>query len=77
MERAAIVADLPDDLVARYERSRAQHGGVGVGELRHGRCEGCRLALTPADKARLSAAAEDELLRCEECGRLLVRGEDA
>lgn len=76
-ERAAIVADLPDGLVARYDRSRAQYGGVGVGALRHGRCEGCRLALTPADMARVSAAAEDALLRCEECGRLLVRVEDA
>jgi predicted nucleic acid-binding Zn-ribbon protein len=76
-ERASIVAELPDGLVERYERSRANHGGVGVGALRHGRCEGCRLALTPADRARLSAAPEDELVQCEECGRLLVRVEDA
>lgn len=75
-KRTSLVAELPDELVARYERSRVQHGGVGVGALRHGRCEGCRLVLTPADRARLSAAAEDELLQCEECGRLLVRVED-
>jgi predicted nucleic acid-binding Zn-ribbon protein len=75
-DRAAIVAELDADLVSRYERSRAQHGGVGVGALRHGRCEGCRLSLTPADLARASAAPVDALVRCEECGRLLVRVDD-
>lgn len=75
-ERAELVAGLPDDLLARYERSRAHHGGVGVGALRHGRCDGCRLDLTPVDLARAKAAAPDALLHCEECGRLLVRVEE-
>lgn len=75
-DRAEVLADLDEALVARYERARAQHGGVGVGALRHGRCEGCRLSLTPADLARVRTAPPDELLFCEECGRLLVRVED-
>ena len=75
-QRAEVVAEMDDDLVRRYERSRAQHGGVGVGALRHGRCEGCRLSLTPVDLARVAAAAPEELLSCEECGRLLVRVDD-
>jgi hypothetical protein len=76
-DRAALVDGLPPDLVARYERSRAKHGGVGVAALRHGRCEGCRLSLTPVDLAKAKAAPEDALLSCEECGRLLVRVEQA
>jgi predicted nucleic acid-binding Zn-ribbon protein len=75
-DRAEVVADISDDLLARYDRARRQHGGVGVGALRNGRCEGCRLALTAADLARAKTAPPDELLRCEECGRLLVRVED-
>ena len=75
-ERAELVAELPDDLLVRYERSRAQHGGVAVGALRHGRCDGCRLDLTPVDLARAKAAAPDALLHCEECGRLLLRVEE-
>jgi predicted nucleic acid-binding Zn-ribbon protein len=75
-DRAEVVAALSEELLARYERSRAQHGGVGAGALRNGRCEGCRLALTPADLSRVRTAAPDELLRCEECGRLLVRVDD-
>ena len=75
-DRGEVLADLDDALVARYERARAQHGGVGVGALRHGQCEGCRLSLTPADLARVRAAPPEELLFCEECGRLLVRVDD-
>jgi predicted nucleic acid-binding Zn-ribbon protein len=75
-DRAQMLDDISPELVAQYERARKQHGGVGVGALRHGRCEGCRLSLTPADLSRVHAAPEDELLRCEECGRLLVRVED-
>jgi predicted nucleic acid-binding Zn-ribbon protein len=76
-DREALLEQVPDDLVARYERSRAGHGGVGVGAMRHGRCEGCRLNLTPVDLARVRSAPDDALLTCEECGRLLVRVEDA
>jgi predicted nucleic acid-binding Zn-ribbon protein len=75
-DRAEVLAGLDEALVARYERARSSHGGVGVGALRHGRCEGCRLSLTPADLARFAAAPPDELLFCEECGRLLVRVDD-
>lgn len=75
-QRSEITAELPPGLVQSYERSRDQHGGVGVGALRHGRCDGCRLSLTPADLARVNAAAPDALVRCEECGRLLVRVDD-
>lgn len=75
-DRAEVLAEVSDALLKQYERSRSQHGGVGVGALRHGRCEGCRLTLTPADLARFHAAPPDELLRCEECGRLLVRVEE-
>jgi len=75
-DRAEVLADISEALVMQYERVRTQHGGVGVGALRHGRCEGCRLTLTPADLARMHSAPPDELIRCEECGRLLVRVED-
>ena len=58
--------------VGRYERLRTQHG-VGAAALRAGRCEGCHLSLNTVDLARIRAAAPDEVLRCEECRRILVR----
>jgi predicted nucleic acid-binding Zn-ribbon protein len=41
--------------------------------LRARRCEGCRLELNPQELQRIRAAADDEVVRCEECRRILVR----
>jgi len=72
-ERAQLVTDIPDDLLKLYERLRGSHGGVGAAALKQRRCQGCRLELTAADLRDIAAAAEDEVLRCEECQRILVR----
>jgi predicted nucleic acid-binding Zn-ribbon protein len=71
--RAAVLADEPAELVDLYERLRVQHGGVGAAALRRGRCEGCHLSLNDADLRVIRAADADEVLRCEECRRILVR----
>jgi uncharacterized protein len=70
--RDAVAAEEPADLMALYEKMRAQHG-VGAAALRGGRCEGCHLSLNTVDLARIRAAPPDEVLRCEECRRILVR----
>ena len=71
--RAGIAAGEPADLLALYDKLRAQHGGTGAAALRRGRCEGCHLSLNTVDLNRIRAAAPDEVLRCEECRRILVR----
>jgi len=70
--RAGIAAEVPDDLLGLYDRLRAQHT-VGAAALRGGRCEGCHLSLNTVDLGRIRAAPPDEVLRCEECRRILVR----
>ncbi len=72
-ERDRAAATLPPDLLALYERVRDQHDGVGAAALLQRRCEGCRLELNAADLREIVAAADDEVLRCPECNRLLVR----
>jgi uncharacterized protein len=72
-ERQRLVSDVPEQLMAVYERMRAQLGGVGAAALRRRRCEGCRLELTEADVATIRSAPDDEVLRCPECNRILVR----
>ena len=74
--RAGLAGQIPDDVLALYERMRAQHG-VGAAALRRGRCEGCHLTLNTVDLNRIRATAEDEVLRCEECRRILVRTPDS
>lgn len=72
-ERERLVVYIPDQLLAVYERMRAQLGGVGAAALRRRRCEGCRLELTEADLTQIRSAPDDEVLRCPECNRILVR----
>lgn len=73
-ERAIVVTDLPDELVKLYENLRRQFSGVGAAPLEGQRCGGCHLTLNPAELARVRAAPDDEVVRCEECRRILVRG---
>jgi uncharacterized protein len=72
-QRASAVEGVPDDLLALYDRLRAQKGGVGAAPLRARRCEGCSLQLNAADLGVIAKAPSDEVLRCEECNRILVR----
>jgi predicted nucleic acid-binding Zn-ribbon protein len=71
--RAAVAAEEPADLIDLYEKLRAQHGGVGAAALRRGQCQGCHLTMNTVDLNAIRAAAPDEVLRCEECRRILVR----
>jgi len=71
--RAAVAGEEPADLLDLYRRMREQHGGVGAAALRRGRCEGCHLSLNTVDLNAIRAADPDEVLRCEECRRILVR----
>ena len=71
--RHDVVAGVGEELVGLYEKIRASSGGVGAAVLRQRRCEGCNLELNAVDINRISAAAQDEVLRCEECRRILIR----
>ena len=76
--RAAIAEEIPADLLALYDRIRVRSGGLGAAALRGRRCSGCQLEATPTARAEYAAAADDVVLRCEECERVLVRiGADA
>ena len=72
-ERGKVSPEIPGDLLALYEKLRADHSGVGAAALHQRRCEGCRMELTPTDLGRIREAAPDAVLRCEECRRILVR----
>ncbi|WP_250036226.1 zinc ribbon domain-containing protein [Paractinoplanes maris] len=70
--RAPLAADLPGDLVGLYDKIRAE-SGLGAALFRSGRCGGCRIELYGADLNRVKSAAPDDVVRCEECRRIMVR----
>lgn len=72
-ERDELSPLLPADLLALYDKIGKSHNGVGAAELRQRRCTGCQLEVNAADLRVFAAAADDDVLRCEECSRILVR----
>jgi uncharacterized protein len=75
--RTTAIADVPADLLALYEKIGAAAGGRGAALLRRGQCEGCRETLYTAELNAVRAAAVDEVVRHEECGRILIRTGDS
>jgi predicted nucleic acid-binding Zn-ribbon protein len=71
--RDAVTSGMPADLLALYDKVRAAVGGAGAAMLCRGRCEGCRESLPMAELNEIRATAPDEVVRHEECRRILVR----
>ncbi|MDV6013825.1 C4-type zinc ribbon domain-containing protein [Haloechinothrix sp. LS1_15] len=71
-ERSALLVELPEDLIARYDRVR-QSRGVGAGLLRYRRCGACQLELDRVALSEIKAAAADDVVTCDNCGAILVR----
>ncbi|OBC17192.1 hypothetical protein A5784_24635 [Mycobacterium sp. 852013-50091_SCH5140682] len=70
--RKALIEVIDAELVELYEKQRAR-GGAGAGLLQGRRCGACRIEIDRGEIARITAAADDEVLRCPECGAILLR----
>jgi predicted nucleic acid-binding Zn-ribbon protein len=75
--RPEVVAGVGADLEALYEKIRTSSGGFAAAELKHRRCGGCRLELNNVDLSRIRSADPDEVVRCEECRRIMVRTDES
>ena len=73
-ERLATVAHIDGALIDLYEKVRSNNSGTGAAALREGRCDGCHLAINSVELSRMKTLASDEVVRCEECRCILVRG---
>ncbi|MFV0464046.1 MAG: zinc ribbon domain-containing protein [Nostocoides sp.] len=70
--RPELVVQVGQDLVDLYDKIAAT-SGTGAAALHARRCMGCQLELNTVELDRIKAAPADEVLRCEECRRILVR----
>ncbi|MDH6110241.1 putative nucleic acid-binding Zn-ribbon protein [Kitasatospora sp. MAP12-15] len=76
-ERETVEVVIPADLLKLYTRLREQQGGVGAARLFQRRCEGCRVEFSTADLNAIKAEPKDAVVRCDNCGRILVRTADS
>ncbi|HEY5111751.1 MAG TPA: C4-type zinc ribbon domain-containing protein [Acidimicrobiales bacterium] len=65
-------SELSSALSKRYDAALARVGTSGAANVIEGRCDGCRLALSPLDFDRWKSHAPDTFMDCPECGRLLL-----
>jgi len=72
-ERAQLAPKIDPALIELYEKIRASAHGVGAALLVGNECKGCNLAINAIEMERIKTLSADEVLRCEECRRILVR----
>jgi predicted nucleic acid-binding Zn-ribbon protein len=72
-DRDGLAPQIPAELSALYEKLRASSRGVGAAALHRGRCQGCQLEINASELKAIREADADEVLRCEECRRILIR----
>jgi predicted nucleic acid-binding Zn-ribbon protein len=72
-DREVVAVKIEKPLLDLYEKIRASSGGVAAAALVGNKCNGCNLAINAVEMERIKSLAKDELLRCEECRRILVR----
>ncbi len=75
-DRAGMGNEFPADLLTVYERQRASRG-AGAALLQARRCGACRMELDRNLMAQFAAAPAEQVLRCEECGAILVRTKES
>lgn len=76
-ERGTIAGKIAAEFLALYEKLRASNEGVGAAAIVRKRCSGCHLDLTAIDAEKFKQAPVDDVLRCEECRRILIRTVDS
>jgi uncharacterized protein len=70
--RADEAAGVGPDLLADFERRRAQNHGAGVALLVGSTCQGCRLSIPATEVDRLRQDPEAGIASCDNCGAILV-----
>ncbi len=70
--RQACASALSGELLARYDAALVRAGTAGAAQVDAGRCDGCRIALSPLDFDRWKAQPSGTFFACPECGRLLL-----
>jgi predicted nucleic acid-binding Zn-ribbon protein len=71
--RDEVAAGISAPLLTLYDRIRTQTGSTGAAMLKARQCQGCRIELYGNELSAVRNADPHEVVRCENCGRVLVR----
>ena len=71
-DRGVVAVKIEKALLDLYEKFRSS-SGIGAASLVGNKCNGCNLAINAVEMQRIKTLPADEVLRCEECRRILVR----
>ena len=71
--RAEAEAHVPPPLLKEYDQLRAKLDGVGAARLVGNQCTGCHLTLAATEVDRIRHLPEDDVVYCDNCGRILIR----
>lgn len=72
-DRMKLAPQIDTALVELYEKIRGNADGVGAALLIGNKCDGCHMLITAVELDKIKGLPEDEVCRCEECRRILVR----
>ncbi|HTP68021.1 MAG TPA: hypothetical protein VMJ35_03890 [Dongiaceae bacterium] len=70
-ERDAIAKKVPEEVLDLYTRISKKHPGSPMGEARGDQCRACGLRVLPHILQLLTSDTDEDLFRCESCGRIL------
>lgn len=73
LARIPLAGGVPSDVLALYDKIRADHGGIGAARLESGTCQGCHITLDASLLDSVRNAAPDAIVRCDSCRSILVR----
>ncbi|WP_024803632.1 zinc ribbon domain-containing protein [Nocardia sp. BMG51109] len=71
-DREGLVPEFPAELLTIYDQQRTRNG-VGAALLQARRCGACRIELDRGEIARITKTAPEAVVRCPECGAVMVR----
>ncbi len=72
IERNDTVANVPADMVSRYDQRRKDLGGIAVARVVKSACDGCHLSLSAVAVDSIKKLPDDEVVLCDQCGRMLI-----
>jgi predicted nucleic acid-binding Zn-ribbon protein len=71
IEREKLAATIPGNILELYTRVAKRHPGSAMAQVRDDQCRACGMRVLPHTIQLLKLETDEEVFRCETCGRIL------